>query len=244
MPIFALVDANNFYASCERVFNPALINRPICILSNNDGCIVARSNEAKALGIPMGAPWHQYKEVCARNHVAVFSSNYALYGDMSQRVMDCLATFTPDLEIYSIDEAFLQLDGFRYLDLSDYAVTIRRTVYQWTGIPVSVGLGPTKTLAKVANHIAKKRTKTGVFSLCDRATQAALLPTIELGDIWGIGRRWEQRLRVMGMATAADLRAANPKVIRQRFNVVAERIVHELNGVACLGLEDVAPRKN
>ena len=243
MPVFALADCNNFYASCERVFQPSLHKRPIVVLSNNDGCIVARSNEAKALGIAMGAPWHQSKALCQKHNVAVFSSNYALYGDMSQRVMDCLSTFTPDLEVYSIDEAFLQLDSFRHLDLASYAGRMRRTVGQWTGIPVSIGIGPTKTLAKVANRVAKKRTKTGVFDLCDRATQNDILPTIEVEDIWGIGSRWAARLHKLGITTAADLRDAEPQIIRKTVNVVGERIVHELRGTACLGLEALQPKK-
>lgn len=244
MPIFALVDCNNFYASCERVFNPALNHRPVVVLSNNDGCIVARSNEAKALGIPMGAPLHQYRVLCDKHQVAVFSSNYALYGDMSRRVMECLNTFTPDMEVYSIDEAFLQLDGFVHLDLTAYAATMRRRVYQWTGIPVSIGIGPTKTLAKIANHVAKKRTKTGVFSLLDSQVQQEVLPSIEVGDIWGIGSRWAKKLQGMAIHTADDLSQADPTMIRKALNVVGERIVHELQGTACLSLEAVQPRKN
>ena len=162
---------------------------------------------------------------------------------MSQRVMDCLATFTPDLEVYSIDEAFLQLDGFQHLDLTSYASRMRRTVGQWTGIPVSIGIGPTKTLAKVANRVAKKRTKKGVFDLCDRSTQDKILPTIEVRDIWGIGSRWAARLHKLGVKTAADLRDVEPQVIRTALNVVGERIVHELRGTACLGLEALQPKK-
>lgn len=243
MSIFALVDCNNFYASCERVFQPALNKKPVVVLSNNDGCVVARSNEAKALGIPMGALWHHYKELCETNNVAVFSSNYALYGDMSQRVMDCLSTFTPDVEVYSIDEAFLGLDSFGHRALIEYASQMRRTVRQWTGIPVSIGLGPTKTLAKVANHVAKKRTKTGVFDLCDRAAQDDILPTISVQDIWGIGSRWGARLNALGIQTAADLRDTKPQTIGKALNVVGERIVLELRGTACLSLETPEPKK-
>ena len=248
MPIFALVDCNNFYASCDRVFKPALENKPVCILSNNDGCIIARSNEAKALGLKMGDPWHKHKAFCQNHGVAVFSSNYALYGDMSRRVMLCLSKFTPDLEIYSIDEAFLQLDGFSYLNLEDYGVAMRRMVYGCTRIPVSVGLGPTKTLAKMANHIAKTRHKqgigNGVFDLCDRNVQHAVLPTIAVEDIWGVGRRWGARLQAIGIHTAAQLRDAEPKAMRQAFNVVMERIVYELRGTSCLGLEEIQAKKN
>ena len=191
----------------------------------------------------MGGPWHEYQNLCVKNNVAVFSSNYALYGDMSQRVMACLSTFTPDLEVYSIDEAFLQLDGFAHLDLTEYGQQMQQRVRQWTGIPIGVGIGPTKTLAKVANYVAKKRTSSGVFNLCDRAIQDQVLPTIAVGDIWGIGRRWAARLNAIGIETAAELRDADPRMIRQGFNVVAERIVYELRGTACLGLEEIQPKK-
>lgn len=239
MTTFALVDCNNFYASCERVFAPALNGRPVVVLSNNDGCAIARSNEAKALGIKMGAPWYQIKALCDRYQVAVFSSNYTLYGDMSQRVMRCLEEFTPELEVYSIDEAFLKLDGFEHLDLEAYASKIRQSIGQWTGLPVCVGLGPTKTLAKIANHIAKKRTKKGIYDLSDRIRQIAVLPTIDVSDIWGIGHRWAARLKSMGITNALELRDAEPKIIRQQFSVVVERIVHELREIACLGMRIV-----
>ena len=244
MAIFALVDCNNFYASCERVFNPALDTWPVAILSNNDGCIIARSQEVKDLGIPMGAPWHQYKDLCAKHKVAVFSSNYALYGNLSTRVMQTLETFTPALEVYSIDEAFLGLDGFEHLDLTDYGKQMRQRVRQWTGIPVGVGIGPTKTLAKVANFVAKKRTTTGVFNLCDRRVQVEILSTIPVEEIWGIGRCWAVKLQALGIKTAADLRDAPPTFIRKHLNVVGERIVYELRGIACLGLEAIEPKKN
>lgn len=243
MAVFALCDCNHFYVSCERVFRPDLENRPCGVLSNNDGCFVARSPELKALGIPMGAPWHQYKDLCAQHNVAVFSSNYALYGDMSRRVMDCLSTFTPDLEVYSIDEAFLGLDGFSHLNPTDYGQQMRRQVKQWTGIPISVGIGPTKTLAKIANYVAKRR-KSGVFDLCEPAVQDALLPTIPVREIWGIGHRRAKRLEPLGIHTAADLRAADATAIRQVLTVAGERIVHELRGGVCLELEDVQPKKN
>jgi len=168
--MYALADCNNFYASCERVFDPSLIGRPVVVLSNNDGCVIARSNEAKALGIKMGEPAFKIKELIEKANVAVFSSNYTLYGDMSQRVMNTLASFTPDIEIYSIDEAFLGLHGFSYVDLMDYARHIRKTTMRNTGIPISLGLAPTKTLAKVANHIAKKAATTpGSLYDCQRA---------------------------------------------------------------------------
>lgn len=244
MPIFALCDANNFYASCERAFNPALERRPVAVLSNNDGCIIARSNEVKALEIPMGAPWHQYKALCAKHNVAVFSSNYALYGDMSARVMQCLATFTPELEVYSIDEAFLLLDGFEHLHLLEYGQQMQCKVRQWTGIPIGVGIGPTKTLAKLANFVAKKRTIKGVFNLCDPSVREQMLPTIPVDAVWGIGRRWAVKLSGLGITTAADLRDAEPKAIRQVLNVMGERIVYELRGEACLSLEENSPKQN
>ena len=244
MRIFALVDVNNFYASCERVFDPTLMHRPVLVLSNNDGCVIARSQEAKALGIKMGEPWYKCKAFCEKHNVAVFSSNYVLYGDMSRRVMQCLSTFTPDMEVYSIDEAFLQFDGFEPSDLTKYAVRIKETVFQWTGLPVCVGLGTTKTLAKAANFSAKKRSKTGVFNLCGPCTQAGTLPTIPVEEIWGVGRCWAARLNQIGIETALDLREAHPAMIRQKFNVVAERIVYELRGESCLALETIQPKKN
>lgn len=245
MPIFALVDCNNFYASCERVFNPSLQSRPVVVLSNNDGCIIARSEEAKFLGIAMGAPLFKVQDICRKNNVAILSSNYVLYGDMSQRVMSCLNTFTPDVEEYSIDEAFLGLDGFVHRGLESYMTEVKATVQQWTGIPICIGIGPTKTLAKVANRIAKKRTKTGVFSLCDRSMQDEILPAVAIDDVWGVGHRWAKRLQPLGINTAADLRNANPRTIRQQLNVVGERIVHELRGDSCLALEtDIEPKQS
>lgn len=245
MPIFALIDCNNFYASCERVFNPMLENKPVVVLSNNDGCVIARSNEAKQLGIPMGAPYHRYKAVCDSNHIRVFSSNYTLYGDMSQRVMATLRDFCPDMEVYSIDEAFLQLDGFKSLDLLAFARHIRQTVKRWVGIPVSIGIAPTKTLAKVANHIAKKKSLSGVFSLLDVTHQNKILAEVEIQAVWGIGRQLTQKLNHLDIYTAQQLRDANPKMIRQYFGVTVERTLLELRGISCLALEDIQPpRKN
>ena len=244
MVTFALVDVNNFYVSCERVFDPKLIGRPAITLSNNDGCIIARSPEAKALGIKMGEPWYQRSAFCQQHGVAVFSSNYALYGDMSQRVMRLLETFTPELELYSIDEAFLKLDGFEHLNLEKYAQQIKQKIYQWTGLSVCVGLGPTKTLAKVANYVAKERSKTGVFDLSCLYMQDETLPTIAVEEIWGIGQRWAKKLGAMGIKTALELRDVPPNLIRQKFSVVAERVVLELRGVSCLGLETVQPKQN
>jgi DNA polymerase V len=240
-PIFALADCNNFYVSCERVFRPSLEGRPVVVLSNNDGCIIARSDEAKALGFAMGDPYHLNRDKLTRHGVAVFSSNYALYGDMSRRVMDTLGTFTPEIELYSIDEAFLNLAGFERRGLADYARLIRATVRRDTGIPVSIGIGPTKTLAKVANHLAKAQPETG--GVCDLAEMDVdhALASIEVGEVWGVGRRWAKWLEEQGIATALDLKRADPKAIRSKMTVVGERLVYELNGRPCLPLELVTP---
>jgi len=240
-PVFALADANNFYVSCERVFRPSLEGRPVVVLSNNDGCIIARSDEAKALGFAMGDPYHLHREKLTSHGVAVFSSNYALYGDMSRRVMDTLSTFTPEIELYSIDEAFLNLAGFERRGLADYARLIRATVRRNTGIPVSIGVGPTKTLAKIANYLAKARPDAGgVFDLTEVDVDQTL-SGIEVGEVWGVGRRWAKWLQEQGIATALDLKRADPKAIRRKMTVVGERLVYELNGRPCLPLELMAP---
>ena len=193
MPLFALVDCNNFYASCERVFNPAIRRKPVVVLSNNDGYIIARSNEAKALGFKMGDPYFKVRPQLQNHRVAVFSSNYTLYGDMSHRVVQTLEQLAPTVEVYSIDEAFLSLSGFTEPAMQSLATDIRRTVKAWTGIPVSVGIGPTKTLAKVANHIAKKNPAAhGVWSLLTPESQQAALAELPVGEVWGIGRQWEK----------------------------------------------------
>lgn len=242
--LFALVDCNNFYASCERVFQPALRGRPVVVLSNNDGCVIARSNEAKALGIGMGAPWHLYKGRFAEQGVIVRSSNYTLYGDMSARVMRILADFTPDLEIYSIDEAFLDLAG---IDdgcgrLAQHIGRLRETVLQWTGIPVSVGVAPTKLLAKVANRLAKKDPAAGgMRALVDESSQVEALSRLELTDLWGIARRMAARLVDHGIRSPLELRAADPRDLRRRFGVVVERLGRELSGTPCLPLELLTP---
>lgn len=246
MPI-ALIDGNNFYVSCERVFNPTLEGRPVIVLSNNDGCAVARSNEAKALGVKMGAPWFQLKDLAKKHGIIALSSNYALYGDMSNRMMSVLARYSPDQEIYSIDECFLGLDGFAHVDLIAHAQAMRRQVRQWVGIPVCVGIAETKTLAKLANHCAKKGFA-GADSVCDfgrlsDTDQSVLFSTIEVGEIWGIGRQLSQQLIARGIDTVEALRTADAKVLRREFSVTMERIVAELNGESCIGLEDVAPAK-
>ncbi len=237
-PIFALVDCNNFYASCERVFNPKLNGLPIVVLSNNDGCVVARSNEAKALGIGMGVPEFQVSPVLHAHQVHVFSSNYTLYGDMSQRVMETLEQFCSDLEVYSIDEAFLSLVGFERRDLTEYGRQIRRTVKQWTGIPVSVGIAETKTLAKIANCIAKRTLDTGgVFDLLACPDRDALLGRVAVEDVWGIGRNHAHMLKQHGITTAFQLRGVDDQWIRKRMGIVGLRLVMELRGVSCLDLE-------
>ena len=237
----ALVDCNNFYVSCERVFQPELRNKPVVVLSNNDGCVIARSNEAKLLGIPMGAPWHLHKAQFESQGVIVRSSNYTLYGDMSARVMKILSTFTPDLEIYSIDEAFLGMSGFDDR-LEAHARALRAAVLRWTGIPVSVGIAPTKTLAKVANHIAKKDEKhRGAVLLLDDSTQNEALSRLNLTDLWGIAGRLAAKLNLLGIMTPLDLKRADPLFLRDRLGVVTLRMAMELRGVACLDLERHTP---
>lgn len=242
--IFALVDCNNFYVSCERVFNPKLEEKPVIVLSNNDGCVVARSDEVKALGVKMGIPVFKCKDLIKKHRIHVYSSNYALYGDMSQRVMDTLAQFTPDLEIYSIDEAFLSLSGFTSLNLTQYGKHIKNTIKKWTGIPVSIGIGPTKTLAKIANHIAKKNPQfEGVFDITEHPQIDVLLDSIEVADVWGIGYQYSQFLNQNGIYTALQLKNAPDKWIKKHLTVVGLRTVDELRGISCIPLEQVAPPK-
>ena len=243
-PVFALVDCNNFYASCERLFNPKLAGQPIVVLSNNDGCVVARSNEAKALGIAMGVPEFQIRPLLRAHRVQVFSSNYRLYGDLSQRVMETLEQFSPDLEIYSIDEAFLSLAGFERRNLTDYGRQIRKTVKQWTGLPVSIGIAETKTLAKLANRMAKRTSDTdGVFDLLACQDREALLDGIAVGEVWGIGPSFARLLMQRGITTALQLREADEQWIHRHMGVVGLRVVAELNGRSCLDLEACPPPK-
>ncbi|MBT3468458.1 MAG: Y-family DNA polymerase [Opitutae bacterium] len=238
--MLALVDCNNFYVSCERVFNPSLEHVPVIVLSNNDGCAVARSNEAKELGIRMGAPFFQIRELCHRQGVRVFSSNYELYGDMSRRVTSVLRRFAPQLEVYSIDESFLDLEGID--EPTSLAQDLRETVYKWTGIPVSIGIASSKTLAKAANRLAKKD-GTGCRQLladqCDNA-----LASIKIEDVWGVGRQLGRRLRQIRILTARDLAKASPSKIRRIGGVNLERTLRELNGLSCLGMEQRQPRQN
>ncbi|HEX6624050.1 MAG TPA: Y-family DNA polymerase [Pyrinomonadaceae bacterium] len=238
---FALVDCNNFYVSCERVFDPRLIGRPVVVLSNNDGCVVARSNEAKALGIRMGVPLFRIQDLVDYHKVAVLSSNYALYGDMSSRVMAVLHDLAPVVEVYSIDEAFLLLD-LPQAWLQEFARRARERVYRWTGIPVSVGVAPTKTLAKVAGERAKK-SPDGVCDLTDRERADEVLASLPVGDVWGVGRQYAKLLRSRGIETAKQLRDSDERWARKAMTVVGARIVHELRGTSCLALEAAPPAK-
>jgi len=241
--VFTLVDCNNFYASCERVFNPGLEGRPIVVLSNNDGCVVARSNEAKALGIGMGVPAFKVKGVLEKNSVEVFSSNYALYADMSHRVMRTLSTFTPEMEVYSIDEAFLNLAGFT-CSLTNCGRKIQNTVKKWTGIPVSIGIAHTKTLAKIAGRIAKRSAKAdGVLDLTDSPYIDKALAQIDVYDVWGVGRRNGRKLKRAGINDALSLKNADTEWIKRKFGVMELRTVYELRGICCYGLEENPPAK-
>lgn len=243
--MFALIDCNNFYVSCERVFNPKLQGKPVVVLSNNDGCVVARSNEAKALGFKMGEPIFQKKEVIRKQGVFVYSSNFRLYGDMSKRVMALLKNFSPEYEIYSIDEMFLGLHGFQSWDLTQYGKQIRRTIYYSLGIPVSIGIGPTKTLAKVANFFAKKNPHwRGVCELREMNHILSLLAHVPIEEVWGVGREWSLQLKQRGIHHALDLAKADPLIIKKKFNVVLTRTALELNGTVCLKLEPATLRKN
>lgn len=239
----ALIDCNSFYASCERVFRPDLARTPIVVLSNNDGCVIARSAEAKKLGIKMGAPYFQIRRDLERWGVAVFSSNYALYGDISERVMAVIESLVPALEVYSIDEAFADLSGIA--DVERLGRTIRREVLQRTGIPVGVGIAPTKTLAKLANHTAKRLQQQtgGVVNICEAHKRDWVLRNTAVSEVWGIGRRMTEHLDRLGIKTAWDLAQFDPWTLRKQFSVVVEKTARELRGTPCLDLEQVAPPK-
>ena len=246
--LFALVDVNNMYVSCERVFNPKLEGKPVVVLSNNDGCGVARSAEVKALGVKMGEPWFKLKDMAKEHGIIALSSNYTLYGDMSNRIMTVLSDYSPDIEVYSIDESFLSLNGLGGLwpSPTDMGQSIRQRVRQWVGVPVCVGIGPSKTMAKLANHIAKKRSTFN--SVCDLSSMSseeinAILSTIEVGEVWGVGRRIAEHLNAASIDTVAKLRNASSSWLRSEFGVVMERTGNELNGLSCLALEEVAPAK-
>lgn len=243
--MFALVDCNNFYASCERVFNPTLNNKPVVVLSNNDGCVIARSNEAKALGVPMGAPAFEYKQLFNKHDITVFSSNYALYGDMSARVMTLLATYTPEIEIYSIDEAFLKFKGFDYYNLHTIGMSMCKQVVKATGIPISIGVAPSKALAKVANRIAKKfaeRTN-GVYVIDTEEKRLKALKWLKIEDVWGIGKQHTKRLKYHKVYTAFHFTELTDQWVRKNMSVVGLRLKHDLEGKPTLDLENPANKK-
>ena len=234
----ALIDCNNFYASCERIFNPKLIGKPIVVLSNNDGCIITRSAEAKQLGIKMGEPYFKAKKIIDKNKVKVFSSNYSLYGDISQRVMETLARFASDVEIYSIDEAFLGLNGFENYELNKYCSYIRRIIKQWVGIPVSIGVSSTKTLSKIANNLAKKnKDYKGVCILKSWFDINEALKLTPIEDVWGIGRKLSIFLKKYNVSTAYDFTQLDKGWIRKNMGVVGEKTFLELCGVSCIELD-------
>src|SRR2546428_11886799 len=242
--LFALIDCNNFYVSCERLFQPTLLGKPVVVLSNNDGCVIARSDEAKALGIPMGLPAFKLANLVKEHSIEVYSSNYTLYGDLSARVMTTLTQWAPAVEVYSIDEAFLQFSLVPPNALTAYGQSIRATIQQWTGIPVSIGIGPTKTLAKLANRLAKRSPEAqGVVALtCPSQIEATLSQTL-IEDIWGIGSGYTRRLKAHEIRTALQLRDVNDRWVRQELGIVGLRLVWELRGISCLPLELCPPPK-
>ncbi len=239
--MYALIDCNNFYASCERLFRPDLADKPIIILSNNDGCVIARSNEAKALGFKMGDPYFQVRGLCKQHQVHVFSSNYTLYGDLSHRVMTVILESWTDVEVYSIDEAFIDLSTLATNLHDSFCEHLQKTILKVTGIPTSIGIGPTKTLAKIANHICKKELKIPVFNVTN---QREWLKKIAVGDVWGIGRQWNKKLVNQGIYTANDLAQMNTHLLKKQFNVVMMRTAMELQGIACAGLEEEEPKQS
>ena len=238
--MFGLIDCNNFYASCERVFNPKLNHLPIVVLSNNDGCVIARSNEAKALGIKMGQPFFEIKRMCIANNVKIFSSNYTLYGDMSQRVMSILESSWPETEVYSIDEAFLYFNDLSHSEIEAFGRALQKKVLYYTGIPVSIGIGPTKTLAKLANFVAKRKLCQPFF---DITTDMSWLDKLPVEEVWGIGRKLNKELNNIGITTIRELSNTNPYGMRKKFNLVLMKTVLELKGKPCLSLEEVLPKK-
>ena len=236
--MYALVDCNNFYVSCERVFAPSLAGQPVVVLSNNDGCLISRSDEAKALGLKMGEPYHLARPLLEQQQVRVFSSNYALYGDMSRRVVQVLSNFAAGVEIYSIDEAFLDFSGMELLapDLSAYGIRVKNTVRQHIGIPTCVGIAPTKTLAKLANRLARRQATTGVLVLATPAQWEAALAATPVADIWGVGRRYARKLQEMGVLTGAALAALSEHWLRRHLGgVVGQQLWRELHGQPCQG---------
>ncbi|WP_347259115.1 Y-family DNA polymerase [Methylocaldum sp.] len=246
--VFALIDGNAFYVSCERVFNPKLEGKPVVVLSNNDGCVVSRSEEAKALGVPMAAPYFRIRPAFERAGGIAYSSNYGLYAELSQRMMAVIGQFSDRQEMYSIDESFLEWTGFHRFDLTGLAMDLRRRVKQWVGIPVGVGIGATKTLAKAANRLAKKHPDFKAQGVCNllalpKTIQDVYLKRLEVGDVWGVGPRWAQKLRALGIRSALDLKQVDSGWIRRQFSVVLERTALELRGIASIDLEDAPPPK-
>jgi DNA polymerase V len=244
--MFALVDCNNFYASCERVFRPDLIGKPVVVLSNNDGCVIARSNEAKSIGVPMGAPAFENEELFKKHHVHVFSANFALYGDMSQRVMNILYEYTPEIEIYSIDEAFLDLTGFEKFNLQAYGQEMQCRVTKWIGIPISIGIAPTKALAKVANRVAKKypsNTK-NVYFIDSEEKRIKALKWVKIEDVWGIGEQHSKRLKSLNVNTAFAFTQLNDSWVRKNLSVMGLRLKQDLQGISTLDLEEFQAKKN
>jgi DNA polymerase V len=240
--MLALVDCNNFYASCERIFRPDLFKKPVVVLSNNDGCVIARSNEAKSIGIEMGTPEFMLRDLVQKHDITIFSSNYSLYGDISERVMETLAAFTPKIEIYSIDEAFLSFEAHRYRDLATAGQEIRTAVYTNVGIPVSVGIAPSKTLAKMANRFAKKN-NLGVLLINNDTIRIELLKKTPIGDIWGIGGQYQKLLARFGFKTAYDLSLAPDEFMRKQMKVGGQRILSELKGIPAIEWELETPSK-
>jgi len=238
----ALIDCNSFYVSCERLFNPKIRNKPVVVLSSNDGCIISRSNEAKALGINMGEPYFKAKDIIVKNNVHVFSSNYSLYGDLSRRVMRTLKRFNSEIEIYSIDEAFLDLSNFPNEEIENVGKEIRDVVLQWTGIPTSIGIAKTKTLSKVANHIAKK-TKSGVVSLIGIKDIDPILEKVEVNDIWGVGKQLTKFFFKNGIHNAKQLKNMSNTWIKKNSNVLSSRTAMELRGISCIGLETTSSKR-
>jgi DNA polymerase V len=243
--MYALVDCNNFYASCERVFNPNLQQKPVAILSNNDGCVISLSDEAKKIGLPFGAPIFKWEGFCKAHDISVLSSNYPLYGDMSARVMNILSQFTPDIEVYSIDEAFIQFKGFEHWDLSSYATEIRSRILQWTGIPTCVGIAPTKALSKVANKIARSNIQQskGICVIDTEEKRIKALKWTKLKDVWGIGSRLKKRLAAKGCITAFDFTQLDDMFVLKNFSITELNLKKDLEGVSKIKLDNIYKSK-
>ena len=243
--MFALIDCNNFYASCERVFNPNLQGKPVAILSNNDDCVISMSDEAKKLQLPFGAPIFKWEAFCKENDISVLSSNYPLYGDMSTRVMNILADFSPEVEVYSIDESFLKLNGFENYNLYEYGTTMRSRVLKWTGIPTCVGIAPTKALCKIANKIARSNLKQskGICVIDSEENRIKALKWTKVGNVWGIGSRLKKRLQEKGCVTAWDFTQLPSSWVLKKFSIVEWRLQKDLQGISKIPLEEVSSKK-